>query len=343
LTKNNLHFRHELPLVDYITTIGNFDAGFIKTGLYGNGYYDLWNVDSAEIIASEEVKKLLQSNRYSVVDDASSDSVTFECVLKPSVGILNSSKPLVPGCEFKLSFDRAKAAFALINLVSDVEDSDNVLSLKNLHLRAKYFSSPFLRNYFSKIEDSEIKYNYDECSCYLKSLPTGETSIRLANVIGGQTPTYIFCGVIKSKSLEGDFEFSSTRFQRHGVKEFELSLNGYSCSGFPIINQNGSALPAYSKWLKSTNRYFNNKCSEEIAPLDFKRFHFIYSHKFEGEPTDQGWIGIDMKLESAFNENYTLGELITILQIIIFVLVIWTVNNVELSIDKFFRVEKTLL
>ena len=295
-----------MSLIDYITIIGNFDCGYIKTGLYSSGYFDMWNIGTHEITSSEEIKALIDQNRASVVDNEDdADEIIYEFMLCPSTGILNCPIPLVPGCELKLSFDRAKAELALIGSAST---DSSVLTLKNLHLKAKYYSSPYLRTFFSKIDNNDINYRYDECSVYLKNLPQGETIVRLSNVIGGLTPRYIFCGVIESAALNGDFSLSSTRFQRHGVKELDLSLNGYSCNGFPIINNNGSAVPAYNKWLHSTNRFFNNKCAQQISPLDFKRFHFIYSHKFEGEPTEQGWIGLNIKLETAFTENYTLGN-----------------------------------
>ena len=293
--------------------MGNFNAAYIPTGLYASGYFDNWNVGLAEISASAEVKNLITTNRTSLVDSQSGDEVVYECIFRPNTGIINSKLPLIPGCELKLSFDRAKSEFALISTTAESAISvDSVLKLKNLFLRARYYSSALLRNYFGSIDNQEIKYRYDECSCYLKNLPVGETNIRLANVIGGQTPSFIFCGVIESKALEGDFALSSTQFERNGVKEFDLSLNGYSCNGFPIINNNGSALSVYNKWLQSTNRYFNNKCGKQVSPMDFKRFHFLYSHKFEGEPTDQGWIGMDLKLDKPFADNYTLGKFIII-------------------------------
>ena len=82
--------------------------------------------------------------------------------------------------------------------------------------------------------------------------------------------------------------------------------------------------------------------------MDFKRFHFVYSHKFEGDVTEQGWIGMTLKLDKALDENYTLGNFYKDLYLFnihafIFISVIWVVNNVELSIDKFFRVEKAIL
>ena len=272
----------------------------------------MWNVGTAELEASADILAEIRQERTTLSDiDDNATTTPYEFLLNPCSGILNSPMPLLPGCELKLSFDRAKIELSSIAIKSDDSTAaidGTVVELKNLYLKAKYYSSPYIRNYFATIEDHDIKYNFDECSCYLKNLPTGETNIRLSNVIGGLTPKYIFAGVIQSKSLSGDFLLSSTRFERHGIKEFDLSLNGYSCNGFPLTVANGSSIGVYNKWLQSTNRFFKNQCGTQISPLDFKRFHYIYSHKFDGEQTEQGWLGINLMLENAYTENYTLGK-----------------------------------
>ena len=152
--------------------MGNFNASYIPTGLYASGYFDNWNIGLAEIVASSEVKNLITTNRTSLVDSTDGDNVLYECLFRPNAGILNSKLPLLPGCELKLSFDRAKSEFALISTVTDsTVPVDSVLKLKNLFLRARYYSSPILRNFFGSIDNQEIKYQYDECLCYLKNLP----------------------------------------------------------------------------------------------------------------------------------------------------------------------------
>ena len=325
-----------------MNTVGNFDTSFIESGLYSNGYFDLYNVGTAEYVAdnSETIKR----SRVSVVDNDEGTDQLFEFQYSPGVGILNSSTPLVPGCEVKLSFDRANLQLALIQKTTSELDLTKKLALTNLYCKARYFSSPYLRTKFQAIQDNDLHYHYDECSVYLKNLPKGETTIRLNNVFGGSTPSHIFCGIIRSEALSGDFKLSATRFQLHDVREIDLTLNGYSVSGFPIQNVNGSALSAYTKWLKTTNRRFNNRCGQQITPVDFKNFHLIYSHAFEGDQTEQGWIGIELKLKKAYDTNYTLGINIIILCLFLnIVLVVWVVDNVDLAIDRFMRVEKTII
>ena len=202
-------------LLDYITTLGNFDAPYIRTGLYANGYFDLFNVGT-DALSNTESRKLIQDSRISLVDSQTGGAKIYECEYSPGLGVLNSKKPLLPGCEIKLSFDRAKAELALIQVdkTKEIDLGSGVLKLTNLSVKARYFSSPSLRNYFSTIIDKPLHYYYDESSVYLKNLPKGETNIRLNNIIGGLTPSHLFCGIIESDALNGNLELSTTQFER---------------------------------------------------------------------------------------------------------------------------------
>ena len=220
----------------------------------------------------------------------------------------------MPGQEFTLSFDRAAADLSLISSEQPKEDDPllgKVLTLKNPYLTAEYITSPFLRNHFDGIKNKDISYFYDEISVYHKSIPQNDTIIRFPNILGGNTPSYIFAGIVSSDALNGSFSKSSTLFKRAKVKEFEITLNGYSCNSFPVSNIEKTPLEVYDKFLSTTQRKFKTQCPEQILPGDFANFHFIYAHQFEGEQTESGWIGINLKLTEAYTENFTLGKIFT--------------------------------
>ena len=334
-----------MPLIDYIQTIGNFNAGYLSTGFYGAGYYDDWNLNTVDFASSQDKMDIIANNRRSEMDVQTGNSTTYDFLFRPPAGILNSIKPLAPKFEMIISFDRAISDLSLINKATDSTESltGKVLEIKNVILKARYYSSPYLRNYFSTIAENDISYYYDECVVYHKNLPQGETNIRLSNVIGGNTPKYLFAGIINTKALNGDCSLSSTGFQRHGVSEFDLTLNGYSCNGFPINSNNGSPLNGYEKFLLTTGRKFQTNSPMLMTIGDYKQFHYLYSHKFEGETSESGWIGINIKLETAFSDNNVLGSMIcNNYSNITLILVIWTSQDVELKLDRFHRIEKII-
>ena len=296
---------------------GNFHPGYISSSFYPAGYFDSFNVDTSEFEGEDGAERLEKIANYRQSCVLSSGSTTtYDLLFKPPSGILNSSKPLLPKTEMILSFDRANSEMALINKATNGEApmDGKVIELQNVFLRANYYTSPYLRNYFDTISTKDISYKYDEVAVYHKNLPQGATIIRMSNIIGGNTPAYLFAGIIQSGALNGDVNKSSTSFKRHGVSEFDLTLDGYSVQGFPIISEDESPIMAYDKYLRTTNRKFDNSCAEQISPMDFQQFHYIYAHKFVGESSETGWIGVNIKLEEAYNTNYTLGT-VKIIQI----------------------------
>lgn len=327
--------------------IGNFHPGYIASTFYPAGYFDSYNVDTSEFEGQDGDKRLekILERRLSCVKSSGS-TTTYDLLFKPPSGILNSTKPLLPKTEMIISFDRASSELALLSKATDGLEplAGKVIELQNVFLSANYYTSPYLRNYFDSITKKDISYKYDEVAVYHKNLPQGTSIIRMSNIIGGNTPSYLFAGIIESSALNGNVKKSSTAFKRHGVTEFDLTLDGYSVQGFPLSSEDESPIMVYDKFLKTTNRKFVNTCAEQISAGDFQQFHYLYAHKFVGETSETGWLGINLKLEQAYEENYTMGIFF------IFktknkknILVIWTSHEVDLRIDQFRRIEKIIL
>ena len=291
--------------------VGNFNPGYIHSSFYPAGYFDIYNVNSDQFTGEggEDRLEKIELSRQSLVK-SSDEKVVYDLLFKPPTGILNSKKPLLPKTEMIISFDRANSELALINKIPEQESTlaGKAIELKNVFLRASYYSSPYLRNYFETIATNEIPYHYDECQVFQKNLPLGVSTIRLSNLIGGNTPKYLFAGIIESAALNGDYTKSLTNFRRHEVNEFDLTLDGYSVNDFPIASEDESPINVYDKFLKTTNRKFNNTCGEQINPGNFTQFHYLYSHKFCGESSETGWLGINLKLDEPFTSNFTLGN-----------------------------------
>ena len=304
-----------MPILEYIQTLGNFGPGYTQTGLYTSGHFDPYMLDTEQYQSADGNKKdAIKELRKSLRTSSDPTMTSYDLIFRPPFGILNSKKPLLPKTEMILSFDRANSELSLINMEANTTHSlaGKPLPLKNVSLRARYFSSPYLRSHFATIQEKDISYIYDECAVYHKTLPQGDTIIRLANIFGGNTPKYLFAGVIDSDALLGSYEKSSTAFKRHNVIEFDLTLNGYSCQGFPLTSENDSPLMVYDKFLKTTHRDFNNACGKLMLPSDFRSFHYIYSHKFDYEASESGWVGVNLKLSEAYEDNKILGLIFVI-------------------------------
>ena len=255
----------------------------------------------------------------------------YEFVFIPNCGFLNSNLPLLNNCELKLSFDRVNMEVAMLE-AGDVAVTSNQtgapLTIKDCEAITEYIMCDKLETYFMNIDDGPIRYYYQECDITLKALPKDETSIRLDNIKGGRIPVCLFAGIIPSSHLAGDIKQSSTGFNSHYVTEFNISLNGNSVNGYPLYNKYESAIYPFYKFMDATYRYMNPDTGEGLKIGQFD-YNWIYAHRFEGENSDQGWLGINMKLSEALAEPHSL--------------VIWCVYNCALTIDKFHQIEKLSL
>ena len=299
--------------------IGNYNADTIKSIGSTEGYFDFKNTNTATLAANQNY---VTRRRYCAVADG--DKFRYEFVLSPCNGFLQNGEPLLKDCELKLRFERAQWNVAVQALV-DKPTAMSHIEIKDIYAVSEYISSPHWRQHFDKINSGPIMYEYQESEAIIKTLPQNETEIRLDGVKGGNLPTYLFAGIISQSSLNGDEEHSSTSFKSHGVKEFNITVNGNSVNGFPVvINQECPVLPLH-KFFETTNRLQNIYTGENLTLSDFNT-NWIWSHKFECENANQGWLGINLKLNSAFTEPMTL--------------VIWLINPTALSIDQFHQIER---
>ena len=85
-----------------------------------------------------------------------------------------------------------------------------------------------------------------------------------------------------------------------------MTLNGTPMHGFPIVIQNDFPGWAYKKFIETTNRYYNNRCSKQMSLAEFTA-NFIFAHKFEAETSSTGWLGVDLQLDAAYSTAMSMG------------------------------------
>ena len=268
----------EYFLTDWVTKLGNYDNQCFQTMFAGlEGYFDLYCYENG----SPPQKDTLKKYRRQAIPKIGKNYV-YEMILSPTDAFLNDNKVLPPGVELKLVFDRLQADYSVLNIDGADTLSGKVLELKDVYAQVEYISSPALRNYHERIQVTPLDFNYDETAVMCKVLPQGESYIRLENIKGGNTPDYIFMGIIPTASLNGSTSLSSIKFSSYGVKEINLTLNGNSCHGFPLKIQNENPIWAYYKFLEVNGRLNNAGNGQQLTLEEFKR-NLIFAHKFEGD------------------------------------------------------------
>lgn len=249
--------------------IGNFSVSAIETMFESEGYFDVYNFDDTGILANNA---LTSRRRWGASSDATKTRYEFE--FSPVNGFLANPDLLMTDCELKLSFDRASLKNAFIRLDGDESLTD--LEIKDCYALTEYVSSKSIQSYFEKISYEPITYQYEETEVVIKTLPSDGTTIRLDNIRGGNTPKYLFAGVIPSKNLQGDWADSSTSFKQHNVIEFNIALNGNPVNGYPIAIKKNSPCYALSKFNAVTSRLYNVFAGQQMNMQSFQ-YNFIWS------------------------------------------------------------------
>ena len=320
VSKNNTD--GEFFLIDYLYKYGNYDAKYIASAFGFEGYFDVFNIDTATLNASTELKTNRQALQLEVEDD--SESCMYEFIFVPNIGFLASPDVLLNNCEIKILFDRAKALNSVIRL-SGADELDDVHQILDCEAYTEYISSPELRTEFSNIVHRPIIYEFDEIEVLIKNINTSETNPRFPNLRGGKLPSYMFVGILPQASLEGDAGKSSTYFRSHNVKQLDFTLNGSSVSGYPVKMPQGSGIYPYFKFLDTTGQLFNNGSGSVLSAAEFE-YNYIWSYKFEAEDSTTGWTGVSFELEESYSEQM--------------LLVCWFVYDSAISIDKYHQVER---
>ena len=315
LVSNN-RTRNEFFLADYMYKIGNFAVDYISTGFIGEGYTDLYNADWADGIST----KVQQAARILPATKAN-NMYTYDFCLIPMVGLLGQEDPLPQNTEVKLSFDRTPSS---IPLLSD-SAKEITLELSDCYAVTEYISSPEMRSYFGGIDNIPIRYDFEECEVFTKSIPQGETNIRFDNLRGGNIPSHMFIGLIETAALNGDFTKSSTKFSPHHVNYMNISLSGNSVNGYPVRIENERPSIPMAKFIDCVNQVNNVNGGQQLSAPEFN-FNWVWSHCFESEESSRGWIGVDFKVDTAFATPMTM--------------VVWFICPTSITIDKFHQIEK---
>ena len=265
---------------------------------------------------------MVQMRKIASTEESTNRRYEFAHTL--NFGFLASPEPLLNNCELKISFDRSEWQTALIEYGS-VTTVCTEIKIEDCYAVTEYISSPRIRDYFEQINYNPITYQYEECDVIIKSIPQNETEIRFHNLRGGNTPSFVFAAIIPQAHLSGDKQVSSTRFTHNYVQEFNFMMNGNSVNGYPLQSKNGSAIYPLHKYLDTTGRLHNLKCGSTLNAQTFL-YNWIWSHAFETNENENGWLGISFKLKQEYTEAMNL--------------VVWIISDSALSIDKYHQIEK---
>ena len=307
-------FRSQFMLYNILSKFANFNIEHVRSTLgrlegYGS---EIGLIDRDIYEIAKETGFDFQNDR-TVPFEEIGDNLRGICILNIDTGILNCPQPLLPNTEVKFSFDRAPATFSLFykdkvgNHPTDLDGK--VVPIKDCYLELEYVSSHYLRNLHAQIVDKPITYHYDDCQIYMKDVAKGSQTLRINSLCGGLTPEYIFAGFMPSKCLDPDFLTTSVRFVNPDIREACITLNGAPVQGYPIsCIFPGNSTQFYSRFIDTTGRTKKTSVAGSIGFETFINDFMVLSHQFEGEQSNEGWIGFDIKFNKPSTIDYTFGK-----------------------------------
>ena len=302
-------------LFNFLSKLSNYNIEYVRSNLaslegFGVEQIALVNLDIYPIGLEAGVDLLADRLNACTLNG---DVYSAVYVMNLEGGILNCPQPLVPNTEVKFSFERVPATFSLF--YKDVKEKattlnkSEVVPIKECYLELEYVSSPYLRNLHAQIIERPITYHYDDCQIYMKDLAKGAQAFRVNSLCGGLTPEYIFAGFMPSKCLDPDFETTSVRFANPYIRDACITLNGSPVQGYPIsslLPENTSLF--YSRFLETIGKWKMTSSAGTMLIDAFKTDVMLLSHHFEGEQSNEGWIGFDVKFSKPTEQDFTFGK-----------------------------------
>jgi len=220
----------------------------------------------------------------------------YEIIMPIDSTIFYSNDLLPSNTAIDLSFERTSAK--LCSLVSaDKTQTDSKIELKDVYLDLPYKKSDQLFQLERNAVSRPIKIRYDDYVIKRFNIPKGTNSVMLNNLLNGQLPGKLFWGIQTMDSYNGNFNSSSTRFNRNKSIKANLYLDGKEVDGYPVSFTGTHVAQPYVKYLKNTNQYLNGSLSRMVDYTEYSKFSFIHTNSF-----DQSESG-SLSFEFGFSED----------------------------------------
>lgn len=133
-------------------------------------------------------------------------------------------------------------------------------------------------------------------------------------------------GLVEIDQYSGSYAKSCTKFTRHDLTFFEISLNSDVLNGYPIELRGRDTIDFYRKWLQNTNRLDNPFCPTVLTHSQFDNSNFLLVHNFDNENGQDGQVTVKIKFSAPLTEKL--------------MLLFMPVTDKKIMFDAYFNVQK---
>lgn len=119
-------------------------------------------------------------------------------------------------------------------------------------------------------------------------------------------PDVMVLVLIEVDRFGGSYSMSSTKFRRHNLIYFELSLNSDVLNNYPLEMHGNDSVEFYYRYLKNTERLDNPFCSTALTHKQYDNSNFQIVHNFENEKGQEGQLSCKIKFSKPLTEKLIL-------------------------------------
>ena len=232
------------------------------------GHFDSFCYDSSEI---KQVPKLVANRRgepfTKIVKDKdgnTSEKVFYRylVMLPLNHGLCRGGQILPAGTHVRLTFHRAKPSKAVVDISDQIISYDrSTISIIDPMFHGCWSSSNQLSEQMAKVNTSGLSIPFHSTHIRHRVLPSGSTDYSI-NISQGPLPEYMVFFLMEPERFANDLKLSSTKMARHGLTEFELTLDNTIMENYPL------------KVTQYENTSFFHEFYKKVAGYDLKLCRF---------------------------------------------------------------------
>jgi hypothetical protein len=225
--------------------------------------------------------------------------------------ICQQDKLLLNGLQVSLKMYPTTSAFHLTSAENNykVSITDAILQVCAVKL-----SPGALLGIAEGIKHSPATYPYSKSNIKTFSVPAGQASITIDDVLNGQIPNQMIVGLVSSAAFSGDISKSPFNFKHYSCNFVAFYVDGHSTPARPLQPnfEEGTYNDAYLTLFRGTGKYMANMASD-IKRNDYPKGYCLYILDISNSHTDEyltiqkkGHTRLELKFSTPLPETATI-------------------------------------
>ena len=266
------------------------------------GHYDNCNYDASQLRQATDVVTERRGRKITKkidVDGTPTDKIFYRYLLMVPLnhGLADENQLLPPGIHVRLSFHRANAKRALVNVTNKLINFESAtIPIQDPTLHVCWAYSNKLDQQMTKVATNGLEVSY--LSSHIRySVLDGSRLEYTVPISQGPLPKYIIFFLMSQERFAGDVMLSSTKFETHDIKQFSLLMDSDTMPGYPLtevcLGEEKFQHEFYRRWLQMTERFGGNE-DDIMAEDEYLNTNFMIVDTFEDFDHKEGLLSVKL-------------------------------------------------